>query len=68
MSSTTIYVKAMVNLEAKAKVNVVYELAKGLGTLRPNSMESLFPDSRMPFGLLQYTVSFFTSSSVNKVG
>ena len=60
-------VKAMVNLEAKAKVNVIYELAKGLGTSRPNSKESLFPVSRMPFGLLQYIASFFTSSSVDKV-
>ena len=42
-------VKAMVNLETKAKVNVIYELVKGLGTSRPNSKESLFPGCLLVF-------------------
>lgn len=51
--------KSMQQLQSFGKVNVLHELAKGLGTLRPHSSESLFPVSRMPFGLLQHTVTFF---------
>ncbi len=48
-------------------MNVLYHLAKGLGTLRPNSNESRFPVSRMPFGLLQYMTTFFTSTNTTHV-
>lgn len=51
---------SMKHLDSSGKMNVLYELAKGLGTLRPNSSEPVFPMSRMPFGLLQYMVTFFT--------
>lgn len=56
--------KAMANLESKAKANVLYELAKCLGTFRPNSTESLLPLSKMPFGLLQYKVVIELSSVI----
>lgn len=58
---------SMQHLDSFGKVNVLYELAKGLGTLRPNSTEPVFPISRMPFGLLQYIVTFFNSKSGNQV-
>ena len=50
---------SMQRLQSFGKVNVLHELAKGLGTLRPDSSEPLFPISRMPFGMLQYMVTFF---------
>ena len=51
--------KSMQHLESFGKVNVLHELAKGLGTLCPHSSEPLFPISRMPFGMLQFMVTFF---------
>ena len=51
--------KSMQHLQSFSKVNVLHELAKGLGTLLPHSSETLFPISRMPFGMLQYMVTFF---------
>ena len=51
--------KSMQHLESFGKVNVLHELAKGLGTSRPHSSEPLFPISRMPFGMLQFMVTFF---------
>ena len=53
---------SMQHLDSSGKVNVLYELAKGLGTLRPDSTEPLFPITRMPFGLMQYMVTFFNST------
>lgn len=41
--------------------NVLYELAKGLGTMHPDGSDSYFPTSRMPMGLLQYMVNFFNA-------
>lgn len=53
--------KAMKHLESSGKVNVLYELARGLGTMRRESTDSCFPTTRMPFGMLQYMVMFFNS-------
>ena len=33
----------------------------------PDSDESLMPLRRMPFGLVQYQIEFFTASSANQV-
>ena len=51
---------AMVRLKAADRSNVVYKLAKGIGTGR-------FPVDRMPMGLVEYAVNFFTAESVNAV-
>ena len=51
----------MKHLETVGKANVLYELAKGLGTMRHDNSDSVFPASRMPMGMLQYMVHFFNA-------
>ncbi len=53
---------AMKNLQKNQKPNVLHSLAKGLGLMRADCSDSYFPMRRMPFGLLEYIVSFFTSN------
>ena len=53
--------KRMKHLEEVGKSNVLYELAKGLGTMRDDKSGSMFPVSRMPMGMLQYMVHFFNA-------
>ena len=57
----------MQRLHASKWSNVIYLLAKALGTLRSDGSESLMPVNKMPMGLLEYTVNFFTASSIQKV-
>ena len=57
----------MKNLESAGKVNVLYELAKGVGRLRPDSSDTCFPMKRMPFGMLEYMTTFFNSTPGSKV-
>ena len=58
--------KAMNNLKESGRRNVLYELALGLGSLRPDGTP-LFPIDRMPMGLLEYMVNFFASSNISEV-
>ena len=58
---------AMKHLENVGHCNVLFELAKGLGTMRLDGHDSLFPTSRMPMGLLHYMVYFFTNDSGRNV-
>ena len=60
-------VKGMKRLHDGGRSNVIYLLAKALGTTRSNGSDSLLPVSRMSMGLLEYMVNFFTASSTNKV-
>ena len=48
-------------LNRKNKPNLIYDFCRGLGSLRPDGSDSLIPTSRMPFGLLQYLIEFFTT-------
>ena len=58
---------AMQNLKAASRSNVLYLLAKGLGTMRKDNSDSLLPTKRMPMGLIEYALKFFTVSSVKQV-
>lgn len=58
---------AMVRLKASNRSNVVYNIAKGIGTSRMNEEESLFPVGRMPMGLVEYTANFFVAEDSNLV-
>ena len=57
----------MQHLHSNHKRNVLAEAAQTFGVLRPDGSDSLFPTSRMPFGMLDYTISFFNASSRNEV-
>ena len=55
---------AMVRL---SRSNVVYNLAKGIGTSRKDEAESRFPVGIMPMGLVEYTANFFVAEDSNSV-
>ena len=60
-------VNAMAHLHDCQCSNVVYLLSKARGTMRPDSSDSLLPAKRMPMGLIEYSVNFFTSHHINEV-
>ena len=55
------------NLHEAKRSNIIYSLIKGIGTLRDDESDTLFPLKRMPAGLVEYTVNFFVASSTQKV-
>ena len=48
-------------------MNVLYELAQGLGTMRPDQSDTCFPMTRMPFGMVEYMTTFFNSTPESNV-
>lgn len=58
---------AMLKLSEAGRTNVVYNLVKAIGTKRPNSDESRLPVTRMPMGLLEHCVNFYSSTRVQQV-
>ena len=59
--------EAILQLKESERPNVLYDLAKGLGTLRADHSDVLFPRRRMPMGLLQYMTGFFLAEDKNQV-
>ena len=60
-------VNAMQHLQSVGRKNVLYELSRGLGTMRDDGLDSQFPATRMPMGLLQYMIQVFNATSVQQV-
>ena len=58
---------AMKRLEDNNKVNLVLKFCQGLAVDRPDKTGPLIPIHRMPFGLLQYCIEFFTCTNVMQV-
>ena len=58
---------AMRRLKDVGKLNVIYGLAMGIGTERPDGSDSCFTTTRMPFGLIQYMVQFFITEPGHQV-
>ena len=54
-------------LQKNNKTNILYNLAYGLATQRPNGSDSRLPVKRMPFGLLEYNINFFAANTVEAV-
>ena len=42
-------------------------MSQALGTMRPDLSDSLLPAKRMPMGLIEHSVNFFTAEHVNEV-
>ena len=63
----TLSVRAMIRLREVKRSNVLYNIAKGCGEMRPDSSDSRFPTTRMPMGLLEYMAGFFTAEEMRKV-
>ena len=50
---------AMKHLQLCGRLNVLYHLAKALGTMRNDQNESLLPAKRISMGLIERCVNFF---------
>ena len=60
-------VEGIRHLNRNGRSNVIYLLAKALGTMRSDGSDSLLPTKRMPMGLIEHIVNFFTVDAINKV-
>ncbi|XP_065917202.1 uncharacterized protein [Dysidea avara] len=58
---------AMVQLSSGGHTNVLYNLAKGMGTLRPDKSEPRFPINKMLMGLVEYTALFFAFDNLQQI-
>lgn len=47
--------------------NIIYKLAKVIGTMRPDKLDSRLPAKRMPMGLLEYIANFYDAENYQKV-
>ena len=56
--------KAIMNLKSSGCTNVLYNLAKGIGSLRADDTTSRFLTDRMPMGLIEYIASFYVCDDV----
>ena len=54
-------------LHQNGKDNILYYLAKGLGTPRADKTGPRLPLNKMPFGLVSYNIRYFALDSVNNV-
>ena len=59
--------RSMEHLKQVGRYNVVYGLIQGLGIMREDKSDSRFPSRRMPMGLLEYMISFYSAPSINQV-
>lgn len=62
-----LFLNASLHLKTNNRTNVVYGLAKAVGSLRQDGTDSLMPVRRMPMGLVEYLVNFFTADNLSKV-
>lgn len=60
-------IRGMQYLHESGRSNVIYTIAKAVGTMRSDNSDSLLPVKRMPMGLVEYIVNFFTSSCIQEV-
>lgn len=54
-------VQGMQQLNVAGRTNFLYSLAKGLGTMRSDGMDSMFPTKSLAAGLIEYCANFFNS-------
>ena len=55
--------KAMLQLKSSNRSNVIYNLAKAIGTVREDKSDSRLPTKQMPMGLIEYTANFFAADT-----
>ena len=58
---------AMQHLKKNGRSNLVYQLCKCVGTMRSDGSDSLLPVKRMPTGLIEYVLNFYSAQTVTKV-
>ena len=59
--------KAMELLKQNNKNNLLYKFAFALCDTKPGTDEPVFPMDRMPFGLVEYQIEFFSCTHVKQV-
>lgn len=59
--------KAMLQLKNSGRSNVLYNLAKAIGTIREDGSDSRLPMKRMPMGLIEYIASVFVADNLQSV-
>lgn len=59
--------KAMKILEEYSKSNLLYKFAYCLATDSPRTSKPLFDLTRMPFGLVEYQIEFFSCTNIMQV-
>lgn len=59
--------KAMLQLKNSGRSNVLYNLAKAIGTIREDGSDSRLPTKRMPMGLIEYIASCFVADNLQSV-
>ncbi len=57
----TYSVRGMQQLSDAGRTNFLYSLAKGVGTMRSDGMDSMFPTKSVAAGLVEYCANFFNS-------
>ena len=60
-------VKGMIQLHATGRSNILYSLAKGLGSQRSDGSDSLFPCKQLVAGIVEHCINFFAASSIGQV-
>ena len=60
-------IRAMKRLQENGKNNLLYKFAYSIANNRPGSDAALFPLERMPFGLVEYQIEFFSATNVAQV-
>ena len=60
-------IKAMELLKMNNKNNLLYKFALALYNTKPGTNEPVFPMNRMPFGLVEYQIEFFSCTHVKQV-
>ena len=58
---------SMKRLEDNGKPNLAFKFCQGVALDRPDKSGPLIPIHRMPFGLIQYCIEFFTCTNVMQV-
>ncbi len=60
-------IKSMELLKKNHKNNLLYKLALALCKTKPGTDEPVFPMDRMPFGLVEYQIEFFSCTHIRQV-
>ena len=60
-------ISAMKHLANGGHSNVLYGIAKGMGTVRTDNSDSVFPVKRVVTGLVEYCVNFFNAGDAQNV-
>ena len=60
-------IKGMIQLEMTKRSNILYGLAKGLGTQCSCGSDSLFPTKQVITGLVEYSINFFNAKTIAEV-